>query len=141
MKLLTSEPRWISLLPVSSQIVFPSTSPACYLPPQTFCLLALCWFNFVCLFVCMASQLLLFCAVQMNHIYMTASHSVPEKRCVCVVVFPLRLTNRWGAAPAPNDGHYSPLSDAGARSMKLLHFSPERGREGGEKERKRGGGR
>lgn len=27
----------------------------------------------------------------------------------------------------PNDGHYSPLSDAGARSMKLRHFSPERG--------------
>lgn len=30
----------------------------------------------------------------------------------------------------PNDHHYSPLSDAGARSMKLRHFSPERGKRG-----------
>lgn len=35
--------------------------------------------------------------------------------------------NRWGAAAPPNDRHYSPLSEAGARSMKLRHFSPERG--------------
>lgn len=51
----------------------------------------------------------------------------------------------------PNDSHYSPLSDAGARSMKLRHFSPERGERGeggddGEGERgmwkrKRGGER
>lgn len=34
---------------------------------------------------------------------------------------------RRGVAAMPNDGHYSPLSDAGARSMKLRHFSPERG--------------
>lgn len=27
-----------------------------------------------------------------------------------------------------NDRHYSPLSDAGARSMKLRHFSPARGK-------------
>lgn len=32
-----------------------------------------------------------------------------------------------------NDHHYSPLSDAGARSMKLRHFSPARGK------RRRGG--
>lgn len=43
----------------------------------------------------------------------------------------------------PNDGHYSPLSDAGARSMKLRHFSPERGGRGverGRMKRGRGGG-
>lgn len=39
----------------------------------------------------------------------------------------------------PNDGHYSPLSDAGARSMKLRHFSPERG-EGLRAERSGGAG-
>lgn len=43
--------------------------------------------------------------------------------CVCIP----EPVNRWGAAAMPNDGHYSPLSDAGARSMKLRHFSPERG--------------
>lgn len=72
--------------------------------------------------------------------------------CACVLVFPLFSLRtggeRWGAAAKPNDGHYSPLSDAGARSMKLRHFSPEeRGGaeeewEGGDKEtsRCRGGG-
>lgn len=42
----------------------------------------------------------------------------------------MRPTNRSGAAAIPNDGHYSPLSDAGARSMKLRQFSP-----GGEERR------
>lgn len=42
-------------------------------------------------------------------------------------------------AATPNDGHYSPLSDAGARSMKLRHFSPERRERGKRRERGEGG--
>ncbi len=84
--------------------------------------------------------------------------------CVCVqyyiynlfcsvVLFPQpdeqvgRGRERQGVVVMPNDSHYSPLSDAGARSMKLRHFSPERGKRGvmeGEVERdvkrNRGGG-
>lgn len=33
-------------------------------------------------------------------------------------------------AKLPNDHHHSPLSDAGAKSMKLRHFSPERREKG-----------
>ena len=67
--------------------------------------------------------------------------------CVCVFVSVIlcssvRPTNRSGAAAIPNDGHYSPLSDAGARSMKLRQFSPGvEEKRGGKKrgEEKRGG--
>lgn len=68
-----------------------------------------------------------------NKLLRTPNRETPEKKCVCAYVY---FFSPWawrtggerrGVVAMPNDGHYSPLSDAGARSMKLRHFSPERG--------------